>query len=367
MLENIQELENLFNNNIVDREFLRNFSKNYKVNYVYKDNNMERILLYNRFRINEPNIVSCNCNGLILERTLDNGWKIVCRPLPAFRNISLFSETQDMHIFPVTESTIINMYFSLIENKWCFATKKAFDISGYEWRGVKYSDIINKFENLKSTDKQIGTTYIFSVAVPELHIFNKISKCDLIGKASETDTECYWELDTLTFETMVQNNKSALSRFYKTNERHLGYIIRGTQGCYIMESSLMRKINELVYKPEFSRDPELRNQYISYNSDMLYVIAKCYVKETYKNIMKLFPEFKSKLHECRGIDRDFEEYCVNILVNKPKIENIGFRVFYQKHENKLTSINAVKRFIKEKTFKEPKFYRDIMKYNVSLN
>jgi hypothetical protein len=373
-MQNIQEIELLFNDNNINNTFLLNFCKKHGIQFKYQDNNIDRIIFYVNNKIAKPDIINTNCNGMIMERTLNDGWKIVCRPMPAFQATSQITINNQfnnqfnnqLNLFPVYETTIINVYWSVLKNKWCFGTKKAFDISMYVWRGVDYNLILQRFFN---TDGGIdveklerGKTYIYAFAVPELHIFTKQTFINHIG-THDGELECYGQIEhNFTLEEIKQQNASALEKFYESQVKFFGYIVRGAEGSFLLESTLLRKINYLVYKPQFHKDKELRLQFFKYNADIFYVIARCYVSEKTKKTLLLFPEFETHLERCRQIDREFREFCEHVIKKKELPEHTVFKLIYQKYAYKLHNIKSVKTFMKSGLYRNPKFYHDMLKY-----
>ena len=59
---------------------------------------------------------------------VEGEYKVVCFPTQYYCNRTLFNKTEDFNIYPIYDGTIVNVYYSLLENKWLFGTHKSFNI-----------------------------------------------------------------------------------------------------------------------------------------------------------------------------------------------------------------------------------------------
>lgn len=347
----------LFNENVVNKSFLNSLAKKYLIKYKYNEGIIDTVLLYNYAKINKPNEINVDCNGTVLEHTMD-GWKVVCHPLPPFRSNKLIT-TNSYELFPVYEATIVNVYFSALKNRWCFGSKRCFDIAEGMWRGVSYAEVFERLrkDGLLVTDSLDKLkTYVYAFSTPNLHIFNKEYRCVLLGVGDELGYEFHDRLESSDGKT-EEINRAALEMFYRTGEKHFGYILRGDNGSFILESSLISKINRMVYRPENVFDRELRRQYFKYNADIDYVIARCYLYY-HDDAVKLFPEFVEAFNKCDKIRNGLISYSINRKKTGAR-GNVNYDFMYDRYcieQEKNIGI-----FVKYK-LKDAAFYRNELKY-----
>lgn len=309
------DIVDALNKNTVDVEFLKKFCKEQRIKFKYQDD-LKKLLFYVEHDTPNRSDITYYANGLICEN-VEGEWGISCFPLPNLASMKHFDKNQDYTVYPIFESMIVNVYFSRIFNKWCFGTRKSFDISTQTWRGVPYSDVVSIID---VSQLEAGHTYVFSITDGRLHLFSTSSPEDrsfrIIGKCNPEMIECFGDV-AIAPEVAAKSCKSALDDYLATKKINLGYIFRSASSSVICESSLMRKVNTMIYKPEFSR--ENRKEKIENNNDMNYVIAKCYARD-YSFSQQMFPQFIPHFQKLK----EAESRLIDYLVSKYEVRSVKF-------------------------------------------
>lgn len=314
-MELIQEL----NNNIVNVESLNQLSKNFKIKYKY-ENTMDKLLFYTQNNSSTHTNISYYSNGIICEY-FENEWHIVCFPLPNLSSPKFFDKKTEYIAYPIYEGTVVNVYFSKLKNKWCYGTKKSFDLSEKTWRGVNYSDIFQCI-NTDTFDKK--NTYVFCVTDRRLHLFTanfmqEQTTCVKLGECNPAEIECIGEIE-IDINIIPDLCKNALIEYLNTGEALLGFILRSVNSSIIFESSLMKKINNMIYKPRFIKGKNEREREINNNNNMNYVIARNYIND-YKYSEKMFPDFIAKFK----IIKNTESALIDYLIKKYEIRSVPLK------------------------------------------
>lgn len=355
------ELVDALNKNQVSREFLSTFCKKNRIKYKY-EKTLDRLLFYTNANIPNRSNLTYYCNGMICEQ-IEGVWEIVCYPLPNLSEMKHFDRNVDYHVYPVYESSIINLYYSKLLNKWCYGTKKSFNIFDQTWRGVEYSSVLEKIEIPEDKD----STYVFSVSDERLHIFGRKTSHTLIGKGSKYSMEFFDDLE-LTVDAALDSSRNALRKFLSDGKINLGFIFRSPNSSILCETDLMKKISRMVYKPNYLKSKTERELLFKKNGDLDYIIAKCYVND-YGLVEKMFPQFLPKFKLLKEVEskliefliRKYERRSLNPEINdkEPLPLEIEFEKFNIKHQVEINLLllrnNKLRTLIRDYVFK----YKDL--------
>lgn len=333
----------------LDVNMLKNEAHKQKFKFKYENGNTERIIFYIEYK---PTLLNNKmfCNGLIFEyidinnvdhsslcenknidvnviennvnvigsnnsenvNVIENNvflnqkeWTLVCLPMPVFEQRTKDTViTDEYYIYPIKDATIVNVYFSRYLNKWCFGTKRSFNIYDQSWRGVPYSEILKPIEaELYSMDLDMTMTYVYSITDPRIHLFSKTAVCEQIAKFDvknmliEINAEC---LD-IPVSTAMNNVAGTYKNYLNTGDVNLGYIFRNGHHSYIVESDLLRSIKKILYAPTIERglSGKRNKELLQYTNDIDYIIVRAYFMY-FDAAQKLFPSFVPYFESIRG-------------------------------------------------------------------
>ncbi len=286
-------------NNIIDLAILKQSALKHQFKFKYENNDLSRIIFYIENKPVNPSRLLKYCNGLICEYVA-NTWRVVCMPLPVFEHFDnnvVLDET--FAVFPLHDATVINVYYSHLLEKWCYGSKRSFDIINLTWRDIAYTDILSNLcetnNNFENHDK--SKTYVFAVTDPRIHLFARASMVDLVATTSTEEMD----MDALELapSDAIAMNKNAYTNFIKTGVAHFGYIMRNGTSSYALESDLMIAIKRVLYKPSIIRTANRRDvEVLNYTNDLNYIITRAYF-HNYTMALSLFPQFEPNFLKIR--------------------------------------------------------------------
>ncbi len=323
------EILDALNTNTVDIQFLVKFCKENRIKFKYQGS-LDKIIFYTENNVPNRSNITYYANGLICEY-YDMKWHISCFPLPNLSNYKHYDKNIEYNIFPIYEGTVVNIYYSKIFNKWCFGTKKSFDLYDQEWRGIKYSSILDK---IPLGDLDMNYTYIYNFTDKNLHLFSanhiqfpqkeqwgdeETTIFNILGKCNTQEIECFGDVE-VKIEDVFTQSKNALDMFFKNKQINFGYILRSVNSSILIESSLLKKINMMVYKPLVFKNKNKRQEEYKKNSNINYIIAKCYI-HNYKFSEIMFPSFKEKFKLIKTTESKLIEY----LIKKYSTREVPFK------------------------------------------
>jgi hypothetical protein len=330
------------NGTTVDKNALVQFAKQFHVKFKYEDENFNKILFYTESKPADPSAVARFANGYICE-CVDGKWEAVGLPLPVMENTKtlnyLTENINSYMVFPVHEATIINCYWSNLENRWMFGTKKSFDISDQMWRGLKYSDVIKQYD-LPLEDK--NTTYIFALSDARWHLRCKKSQMILIA-THDKDGNITCE-DALDIEPV-----EALRIYRNTN---FGFIFRNAEHSFILESDEFAAVSKILYKPSRHRNRHTMVQYAQNLSDMDYITTRAYFLHSIDTAY-YFPELMQDFQRIKKIVEFFVNHICAIILDKPTAEcpfSAAIEDFYNTNKKSFLAIKDRRSFKKKIRF-----------------
>ncbi len=277
-----------------------------------------------KFKIINSNVFILNCvkkrnnitefsnyaNGLVFEK-VDGSWDVVCRPLPNLNRTEIPELQEGTYcVQRIYDGMIVNLYYSRFYNKWLFGTSHTNDISEYEWRGVKYCDILaNLGINYDSLEKD--TTYIYSVSDTRLHLFHNKNEHRLLATFKDQEL-CFQECEEVTKEHIIETSRITCKDLIKNrtlkNIPCLGYIIRRDNGeDIIVPSKLWTKIEEMLYRPPFIKDIKTRKSVFELYKNIDYITANNYVRN-YRYASELIPQMQQRFKQLMIIENQLIKY-----------------------------------------------------------
>lgn len=340
-MEFINILNTATENGSLNVNMLKNIAYKRNFKFKYEDNNTNRIIFYYEKKLPSGDQVDFRryCNGLICEYT--DEWKIVCLPMFLFEYLPDQSILNDQThtVFPVYDATIVNIYYSLLFEKWCFGTKRAFDISNQSWRGVTYTEILKPLVSsldFNTLDRNI--TYIYAVTDPRVHLFAREESYNLIAQINYEN----YELSGIEMSVTdaINSIPNAIDHYKQTGEIILGYIFRSPEHSYIIESDLMLAIKKILYYPTIIRDNNgQRNMdVLKYTNDIDYITVRAYFKY-YKQALELIPYFNARFLKIRQLIVQLIKYIISRLRDENIVnDNLYFCGFYDRHIIKLRNL-----------------------------
>ena len=342
----------------IDLQFIKKYCRENHIKYKYEDENFNRFLFYTKTGGVYNKSETFYANGMICE-FYDDKWNISCFPFPNVSNIKFLDKNIEYMVYPLYESTIVNVYFSVLLNKWCFGTRKSFDLYNSTWRGINYSDV---FKDIDTENLDKNTTYIYSVSNEFLHLFCHQNRTTLIGmvRKNENDfeVECLDDIE-ISVEEAQKNAAESLKNYLISKDNstaNFGYIFRSQNSFIICESELLKKINSMFYKPPYIPDKLERKDIYQKYANINYIIAKCYVKD-YKYSSIMVPWFVGHFKLINLAEQEL----INYLTKKFEKKNIPF-----KFNNNITITYAPPKSILSEEF-ESFILRNNHKINSLLN
>lgn len=338
------DIVNYLNANTVTKEFLCNMSKEYKLQFYFEDT-LNRILFYSDRRLTVVNPINKYANSLIVE--LINGeYKIVCFPMPCLCNRKLFNKTEEFYIYPLYEGTVINIYFSLLDNEWKFGTHRAFNICDKNtWRGVSWKSIVSKMElEYDTLDK--SKTYTYNVQDSDIHLFSRKDNFRLLAISCPTGEVEFFDDIQISLREVFENCENSINNYINGGTYSLGYIFRNQYYSFTFESRLMNIILDLLYRPPNTRNRTIRKTFIEYNNDIDFVKLKCYLYD--RDLCTfLFPMFEQDFKKITGIMVSLTNYLELVLstfsyegtLPKPELLPL-YKSYYEKNQVNLKKIKS---------------------------
>lgn len=262
-------------------EIYRNVAYNFRIKYKVYAEKHDRILFHGTKKSNNNNDI----NGIVVERVA-GVYKQVCWPLPSFSNDKINKE-EEFLVFPLHDGTIINKYYSLLDQKWLYGTRCSSDITRESWRGNKYSEILPRFFKNDDDDLDIKKTYVYVLTCPEIHYLQDSLK--LISINTDGDFHFVEEPKNIPIQDVL---------------RIKGFILRGKNN-FMLENIEQKNKRKMMYEPFYFRQKKSLNFAKKRNTLQYFVESKCYFLG---KDLKYFGEFKDEALKCfEVIDKIFIE------------------------------------------------------------
>lgn len=318
-----------------------------KRRFKYKYENLDRIIFFiepnTRISSSSPYIKHIQyAGGLVCEYV--GHWVQVCTPVPVFERRTENTIIDDEYfVFPVYDATIINLYYSQYSNEWMYGTKRSFNIINSTWRDVKFSSILEPLTKIiENGELDIAKTYIYAIVDPRIHIFNKTAACYLIGSTDGVEFEL-GGTSHLTVAEAFDRIDNAMNTFINDGVVELGYIFRNGKHSYIVETDLLLKIRDILYKPVIQRNVsrEVNKIMVSNMVDMDYIVARAYFNH-YSSSLQLFPIFEELFQQIRDHMLAIVNYCCLRLHHSEVEEFAPYNDFFTSNYTNLLRIKQKK-------------------------
>jgi len=254
------------------------------------------------------------CNGLQLDCSDLNNITFLVIPQVSFIShyntnlVNKYINKSLYNIYKIEDGTIINIYYYNKNQSWVISTTRGIDVSIYNdiLIDILKEKDINIDEFYKSLDK--NNCYTFNIQHNSIHKFNNANNIWFIQSINLTNMNVsniefikipnqvllpYKQEDTVSILNIInKTNKYSLNNYLNTDENNLGYILKsnnvsltGISSNIIIESSLMKKIRQLLYSNKYVK---LSKKYNVSTSEI--VVVSSYLDVNNNNLfIKLFP------------------------------------------------------------------------------
>ncbi len=344
-----------------------------------------RVILYlkkhtNNIDFNNPIITECN--GLVLEYSYNNKWKILVIPNPnctkvniSMNQVNKYFQEKKYKIYDILDATIINIYY--YEGAWRISTCKGYEVNNLTFINDKsyakvFSDIISiTCPKYNMNNLNIKYCYTFAIRTTEFHLFNEtkhlqnceiennyvklLKVCDLTNcleldiNKENIEIPIYNPIDIKNANSInvlmnyAKNSYIKYAKGYETNNFKFkplyGYILRSTSNniprAYrniMITSSLFSTIKQCVYSN------------IKTN-DINYMIVNMFIdkKRKYQYCI-LFDQYKIQFSKLEKIIIDIckNVSCLLIKDINNNIPNPSYNNLCKKIINSINSSNIIK-------------------------
>lgn len=240
----------------------------------------------------------------------------------------------DTKIYRIQDGTTINMYYDTYENDWIIATRRSFDMRNTEWRGLTYSQAF--YEVAPGIKETLDKTKCYTLGFrhPVYHPFKPSLEMWWIQSVNLSTRETDQSINTQIVVPQEQYDviqpicQGALEAYLANpaDQPILGFIIRTKTKSYLMESSLMTQIKNLVYNSSSSTHTNNKNnkQVAQLFKNMDYVILENYLDFRRRDIfINLFPQFSPNFETLEQILRETTEKIGQLIKRKSEIVTSG--------------------------------------------
>ena len=226
-------------------------------------------------------------NGAIFE-LVDGIWHQVCFPLPnrvrvfpsqlRGRNsfdVKFLKKNPELKydIFEVFDGTVINVYYSILEKRFVFSTRKLFDVTGVVWRGFSYDEMLNGTDLTEILNLGYPTSSIL-ISDPRWHSKSPGRSEKVLGVYTGSE---YRYCDPLPLE-INEVAKRILNDVNTHGTSLLGYTMRTVSGLdFFFPTETFLTLESVVYKLGRIDSKELREFGKTNFMKFPYVVARAYL------------------------------------------------------------------------------------------
>lgn len=293
-------------------------------------NNQTRILITHN-RLGEVNELTTNANGIVYDAVTK---RVLCVPSPSLvynptnEQVAAAIKIPNTKVYEAADGTTVNLYYD--GTNWCMGTIHAWDISGYTWIGPKtYREQFDETAkhygfNWDQLDKTL--TYTVGFRCADFHALRfDPPRCWLISaQSNETmqpvvvETKFPSQVEVTNTSNLLETAAKSYSDFIyaiRTNQRDIpinyGYIVKSATGSLFIESSLMKRVRQLLYnfpKNGVILDNRNRQQYVLLKAYLNYIRID--------EFLLIFPQFKQQFETFTSFFNTLTDRIIEMLRNR---------------------------------------------------